>query len=156
MPRRTVWVSDELNQLAETLPSINWSEALANGVRALASCEHQDLACAACGTTTTAGHVAGPALEAFFRSIMVELGANVGQPGYEGAARIVRRIAADHDVPGIAAVAVPRATRAQREARLEVTPLPTEADARRRHPTARPVPTNHPGPQPAPPQEHTA
>lgn len=163
MPRRTVWISDELDQLAlDRLPDLNWSAALQAGVRALLECDHRDLTCSACGEATTAAAVQGEALGAFYRAVMFELGRHVDRPGFEGAARIVRTLAADHGVPGVSTVAVPRATRANHEARRDtehaaaVTPLPTEAASRRRHPTARPVPADHPGPQAAPPQEHTA
>ena len=156
MPRRTVWVSDEIDHLAAQLPDVNWSAALADGIRALAGCTHPELRCSCCGHPTTAAAIAAGPLEAFYRSTMFELGRRVAQPGYEGAARIVARVAVDHQVPGVAAVAVPRATRAQHQARLDVAELPREADSRRRHPTALPVPTNHPGPQPAPTQENIA
>jgi hypothetical protein len=153
-----VWVSEELDALAATLPDVNWSAALAAGIRALAGCEHHELECSSCGAPTTRAELVGPPLEELYRSIMFELGLKVAQAGYEGAARIVRRVATDHGVPGLAGVAVPRATAANHRARLDakVAPLPTEAASRRRHPTAHPIPDNHPGPMPAPTQEQTA
>lgn len=158
MGRRTVWIPDELDALAlEQLPAINWSAALQAGVRALLECSHEQLGCTSCGEQVPRHRIVGGPLEDLYRSIMLELGTRVASPGYEGAARIVRRVAIDHGVPGVAAVATPRATRAQHEARQEPPArLPLEADSRRRHPTARPVPTDHPGPRPAEPQEQTA
>ena len=161
MPRHTVWVSEEVEGLAAQLDAINWSEALAIGVRALASCDHEHLACAGCGHRTSRTAITGDRLAAFYRTVIAELNKRSDAPGYPGAARIVQRVATDHQVPGVRSMPVQRATSAQLEARAdqaheaEVTPLPREADSRRRHPTALPIPANHAGPQPAPPHEET-
>ena len=155
MPRRTVWISDELEQLAtEQLPDVNWSAALQAGIRLLLECEHDELACTGCGTTATRASIIGPALSRLYSSIMFELGLNVAKPGYQGAAAIVRRVAVDQAVPGLATVPVPRATRANHEARADVAhaellELPREADSRRRHPTSRPAPAGEQATTPA-------
>lgn len=163
MGRRTVWVPDELEQLvAEQLAEVNWSAAIQAGLRALLECRHDELACISCGAETTAARVAGEPLAAFYRAAMAEYSMRTDQAGYVGAAQVLRRLAVDHEVPGAGTVPLPRATRAQLDQRAEldhaatVTALPSEAGSRRRHPTARPVPDNHPGPQPATQQEHTA
>lgn len=142
MPRRTVWISEELDALVATeLPDVNWSAALAAGIRGLLDCGHEQLACTSCGAATTRTAVVSPALERFYSKVMFELGLKVTVAGYQGAAAIVRRVATDHAVPGLAAVPVPRATRAQIEDRHAAVDFPLEADSRRRHPT------NHPNPK---------
>lgn len=164
MGRRTVWIPEELEQLAEhELPAVNWSAALQAGIRALLECEHGELSCTACGATRTREAIVGPPLEELYTRTMWELGLKRDQPGYVGAASIVRRVAIDAGVPGIATVPIPRTTKATATARADeaflatqATRLPLEADSRRRHPTARPVPIDHPGPQQAQPTQETS
>ena len=137
MPRVTVWVSDELLDAAMAkAPGLKKSEAFQAGLRAIAACDHEELRCACCGETVTADGIAGPRLTHLFESTMRRLRERISSPGYEGAARLVRQVAADHGVPGVLATPVPRPTRAQL-ARRDVVELPVEADSRRRHPTAK-------------------
>lgn len=143
MPRVTVYVDDELyTRMRAEHPELNKSAVFQAGLRSLESCEHLELRCRCCGDTVTRAELAGAAMAGLYRAINARLFERVAQPGYEGAARLIRNLAADHGVPGVLATPVPRKTRAQRAALEDpppasVTELPTEAGSRSNHPTAR-------------------
>lgn len=145
MGRVTVYVDDELLAAAEAAsPGLNKSAVFQAGLRALSGCEHHELTCTCCGETMTAEAVAGPRLARFFVSINNRFRDRLDRPGYQGAAQLVRQLAADHGIPGVLAEPIPRKTRAEHQRQIDrgrygsdaVTALPLEADSRRRHPTA--------------------
>lgn len=138
MARVTVYVPDDLwHNATGRHPDLNKSAVFQAGLRALERCDHDELTCRCCGDAVTRADVAGQALSVFYVSILNRFRERIDQPGYSGAARLIRNLAADHGVPAVLANPLPRPSRAQLEARAdaEVAELPTEAASRRRHPT---------------------
>lgn len=141
MPRINVWIPDELDAtLRARLPMINRSAVVQEALVGLLECDHRELVCARCATAVERRQLRDDALGEFFYDAfyaVADLAQRVGTA--EGAARVLREVGQRHQIPVASRVALPRPTRAERLAK-KVTPLPTEADSRERHPTARSKP----------------
>lgn len=138
MPRINVWVPDDLHRTIRLrLPGLNVSAVVQGALAAQLNCTHDQLCCSSCSTPVNHQELIDVALGRFYSAAMYALDALVRSGGtVEGAARVLKEVAGRHRISEADRIPLPRATRAQRLAR-EVTPLPTEAESRDRHPTAR-------------------
>lgn len=138
MPRMNVWVPDDLHRsIKDRLPRVNVSAIVQRALATLLECRHEQLACATCSSTVDHHQLADAALGRFYSDALWDLDPLVRRGGTaEGAARILRDVAQRHAVTAAFRIPLPRPTRAERCAN-KVTAMPTEAESRDRHPTAR-------------------
>lgn len=179
MGRRNVYLPDELEELAAAeLPGVSLSaivqEALRDRLRL--RCEHSSARCATCGHELARAEVEDAAVRELWQVVRARFYAGDHLLSSLDAALVVWRAATRrrHDVGPAPAwssaeraryaltptsfaagelVAAYDAGRAAAAGAATVTDLPTEAESRRRHPTARPAVAT---PAPALPEELTA
>jgi hypothetical protein len=123
MARINVTVPDELMERVGVLRGVVFSKVLQDGLRALLSCDHDQLECSRCGQLVTRAQVGADSVERFFRSAMWEIGdlveTEVGTA--EGAARILKRVGIEHGVKVAEQIPLPRPSRAVRESHRPIT-----------------------------------
>lgn len=141
MPRVNVWIPDDLHNTIRTrLPKVNLSAVTQGALAALLECRHDQLACVCCSTSIDRHELADRATSALYSDALWELDPLVRRGGTaEGAARVLKDVAARHRVTAALRIPLPRPTRTNRAdvAAAKVTPMPTEAESRGRHPTRR-------------------
>lgn len=137
MARVTLWVPDELEAAVRgDLDGLNWSAVLQEGLRARLGCRHDTVVCSWCAEPIDRLALADAAKGSLFLDTMDRVSELVRRVGTaEGAARVALDVAQRHQVSAARDYPLPRPSRAERAAK--VAALPTEADARRRHPTGR-------------------
>jgi hypothetical protein len=136
MPRVNVWIPDELHRTVKRrLPRLNLSAVVQGALAAQLECAHEKLSCSSCSTAVDHRQLIDAALGRFYSDALWDIG-NLGRIGgtAEGAARVLKEVAGRHRISLASRLPLPRRTRAERS---PITTLPTEADSRRRHPTAR-------------------
>lgn len=141
MPRINVWIPDDLDRtLRRRLPEINRSAVVQGALAALLDCDHDALSCSTCSTPVDHRRLIDDAQSRLYLDQLWELDPLVRRGGTaEGAARILKSVALRHHVTAAARTPLPRPTRGERTA-SKILPLPTEAESRQRHPTARSKP----------------
>jgi hypothetical protein len=138
MPRINVWVPDELHRTIKLrLPGLNVSAVVQGALAAQLDCTHEQLTCSSCSTPIDHRELIGAALNSFYSDALWDLEGLVRTCGTaEGAARVLKETALRHRISDATHLPLPRPTRANRHA-AKVTTMPTEAESRGRHPTAR-------------------
>lgn len=118
MPRVNTWVPDDLAAVVrERMPDVNYSQVLAEGLRARLACRHDEVACTTCGQTERRWDIEDQAVGRFYADLMWELRRLVERGGTaEGAARIVKGVADRYRVSVASKLPLPRPSRAEREA----------------------------------------
>ncbi len=156
MARVNVYLPDELAAtLRAELPELNLSQLVQEAIRGVLGCSHVELACRACAEPIDRWALVDDHLGRFYGDLLWELTDLVGRCGTaEGAARVVKAVAQRFRIRQADQIPLPRPTRAERHA-AKVRELPTEAESRRRHPTAHPSP-NTTAPAMPPAQEDIA
>lgn len=141
MPRVNVWLPEGLADLVRThLPSANFSQLLQEALRAALGCLHDQLACAHCAHPVDRWALVDEHLSKFYSDALWDLTPLVDRGATaEGAARVLKDVAQRHRVSAAGRTPLPRPSRAARHA-AKVREMPTEADSRQRHPTARAKP----------------
>lgn len=136
--RLNVFIPDALHAtFKKRFPRVNVSAICQAALAALLECRHDQLACAACATSIDRHELADRALSSFYSDVLDRLHPLVTRGGTaEGAARVLRDVAGRHAITAALRIPLPRPTRGERTA-YKVTPIPTEAGSRDRHPTAR-------------------
>lgn len=123
--RLNVYVPDPLAQeVRRALPGLNVSGALQETLRDLLACDHPELECTSCSASIDFDRIVEDALEAFYLDLLHELERIIVDGTAEGAARIAKALAIDFGVQRAEKHPLPRPSRAQREARGQVTRLP--------------------------------
>lgn len=129
MPRRNVWMSDELvAMVAEQLPGVNLSAALRAGLLDLIECDHHRVLCADCGEPVDLAElVVGPAIARFFGDgVRAVLDLMHAGGTCEGAAQVLKAVAIDHQVPGAHRYPLERPSKARRrQLQRRATDLPS-------------------------------
>lgn len=138
MPRINVWIPDDLDRtLRRRLPNLNRSRVVQGALAAQLDCTHDDLTCSSCATPVDHRQLIDDAQGRLYLDQLWELDPLVRRGGTaEGAARVLKAVAQRHRVTAATRTPLPRPTRGERTA-SKVLPLPTEAESRQRHPTAR-------------------
>lgn len=138
MPRVNVWLPQALFDLVRAqLPEVNVSQLLQEALRGALACQHEQLACAQCAQPIDRWAMVDERMNGFFSDAMwaliplVDRGATA-----EGAARVLKDVAQRWRIPAANRVPLPRPSRAARRT-AKVREMPTEAESRQRHPTAR-------------------
>lgn len=138
MPRINVWITDELDhELRRRLPRINRSAIVQGALAAQLDCAHDALACSSCSTLVDHRQLIDTAQSDLYRDELWELQGLVSAGGTaEGACRVLKAVASRHGVSAAARSPLPRPTRRER-LHASVVRLPTEAESREHHPTAK-------------------
>ena len=118
MARVNVYVPDELDATVRSkLPDINVSQVLQRGLQAALECRHARLVCSECAFPVDHRELIDAALSKFFIDLLWALRNLVDRGGTaEGAARIAKQIAMQHQVSAAKNAPLPRPSRAQRHA----------------------------------------
>lgn len=100
MPRLNVWLPVELaTTVRANLPSVNVSQVLQEGLRALLGCKHDRIACAACAAELDRGALIDTAKGEYYSQLLWELEDLVAAGGTaEGAARVAKSVALAHQL----------------------------------------------------------
>ncbi|MFL6144524.1 MAG: hypothetical protein ACJ72N_22010 [Labedaea sp.] len=118
MARRNVFVPDELEALVrDQLPGLNVSALLQDALRARLACRHDELECARCGHRLDHAGLVDQAVGRFYADVVWEVGELVRRSAgatAEGAARVIKRVAADKGVSEVAHQPLPRPARPRR------------------------------------------
>jgi hypothetical protein len=166
MPRVNVWIPDDLYRTVKIrLPQLNVSAITQGALAAQLECDHARLCCTSCSTPVDHHELVDVGLGRFYRAVLRALGdlANAGGTA-EGSCRVVKDVALGHQITLAKTHPLPRVTarvrdrirkqieleavnayvRQQRDLEASIdrhrpapTALPTEAESRDRHPTAR-------------------
>jgi hypothetical protein len=122
MARVNVSIPDELVALVrEKLPGLNVSGVLQEGLRAMLKCTHDELVCRRCGAGLNHWRLVDQAVGRFYADVMWEVGELVRRSPAataEGAARVIKRVAADKNVSEVAHQPLPRRARVTRQTRV--------------------------------------
>lgn len=117
MPRKHVWLPQELLAAVEERGHVNYSAVLQEGLRGLIGCEHDALACQACAAPIDRHQLVDEGLARFYRAAVWALEDLVYRVGTaEGACRVLREVARAHKVPGVENIPLPRPSRSRLEA----------------------------------------
>jgi hypothetical protein len=118
MARVSLTLPDELLELIRSQsPRVNLSGLLQDGIRSRLKCDHRLFACARCSAEFGRRELVDEELGRFYGDVLWELGELARRAGTaEGAARLVRDIAERHDVTQADFTALPRPSRAARDA----------------------------------------
>jgi hypothetical protein len=120
--RVNVYLPDELAEaVRDELPGVNVSGVLQEALRGLLACDHRSMVCTSCAAPVDAERLRTDAVESYYRGLIHELGPVVDNGGTaEGAARVAKRVALDHDVAKAERIALPRPPRNARRRAAEV------------------------------------
>jgi len=142
MPRMHVFVPDEVLELIQQRPELNYSRLFQEAVRTLAGCEHERMACRRCDQPVHIAALREEWLSRFFaelRDSLIVLVDNAGTA--QGAAMALREVGIRWRIPEARAYRPPRPGRAaldRRRAReagwVEQIPNPTPQRTPRRNP----------------------
>lgn len=139
MPRVNVWLPQALFDVVRAqLPDVNVSQLLQEALRGALGCQHEQLACAQCAQPIDRWAMVDERMDGFFRDAMWRIGelVHTGKGTAEGAARILKERGQSWKIPAAQRYTLPRPSRAARHTG-KVREMPTEAESRKRHPTAR-------------------
>lgn len=117
MARINVTLPDEMIAWVRAeLPGLNVSGVLRDALVALAGCEHRELVCACCGSTSSRRSIELTVLGRFYQEAVWALETPIRRCSTaEGAARVLCETARSWEVPTVDHTPLPRPTRANRE-----------------------------------------
>lgn len=120
MPRVSVWLPEKLARtIGDSMPGVNYSKILQEGLQGLLGCKHEAVVCAACSEQVDRADIVDRAKSEFYSQLLWELQDLVAVGGTaEGAARVAKSVALAHEVSA-ARQPLPRPGRRQRERNLD-------------------------------------
>lgn len=143
--RVNVYLPDELAEtISAQLPDVNYSKTLRTALVDLLGCRHDQAECSACAAPLDVNARIDDALGRFYRDLLSALEVHMLRGGTaEGSARIAKSVAERHRVSAAKGTALPRLSRARREAvraahdQGEVTVFPDAFETIDNHPDNR-------------------
>jgi len=119
MPRVSVWLPDQLaGTVTDTMPGVNFSKVLQDGLQSLLDCKHEALVCAACSEQVDRAGIIDRAKSEFYSQLLWELQDLVAVGGTaEGAARVAKSVAVAQHVSGARNQPLPRPSRSRHRRR---------------------------------------